>query len=339
MSEIVDLSPGELLIGLRAGDFSSREITSVYLERIEQLDPGLHAYLHVNREISLRQADEADRKLQEWRRGQDQDFPALTGLPLAVKDVLCVKEMPCTSGSMILEGYIPPFDATAVGRLKQAGVVILGKTNTDEFAMGSSTENSAYGVTFNPWDLERVPGGSSGGSASAVSARLAPVALGTDTGGSVRQPDSFCGVTGIKPTYGRVSRYGLVAYGSSLDVVGVLGCSAADILPIFEQMAGEDALDATTVDLPVPEINLRAGLPTWMVYGSGYRMSISSRGYKLRFAKGSWKPLSSSLNSAQKWKRSAFRIPNKPCRFTTWSPRLRLQRTWRDLTASVMGLA
>ena len=261
MSEIVDLSPGELLIGLRAGDFSSREITSVYLERIEQLDPGLHAYLHVNRGISLRQADEADRKLQEWRRGQDQDLPALTGLPLAVKDVLCVKEMPCTSGSMILEGYIPPFDATAVGRLKQAGVVILGKTNTDEFAMGSSTENSAYGVTFNPWDLERVPGGSSGGSASAVSARLAPVALGTDTGGSVRQPASFCGVTGIKPTYGRVSRYGLVAYGSSLDVVGVLGCSAADILPIFEQMAGKDALDATTVDLPVPEINLGVGAP------------------------------------------------------------------------------
>ena len=259
MSEIVDLSPGELLTGLRAGDFSSREITSAYLERIEQMDTTLNAFLHVNQDISLGQADHADRVLQAWRVDQDQEIPALTGLPLAVKDVLCVKDMPCTSGSKILEGYIPPYDATAVRRLKQAGVVILGKTNTDEFAMGSSTENSAYGTTRNPWDLERVPGGSSGGSACAAAARLAPAALGTDTGGSVRQPASFCGVTGIKPTYGRVSRYGLVAYGSSLDVVGVLGRSAADILSIFELMAGVDALDATTVDLPVPDIRLEAG--------------------------------------------------------------------------------
>ena len=261
MSEIVDLSLGELLIGLRAGDISSREVTSAYLARIERIDPKLHAFLHVNQDLSLQQADEADRKLQVWRRDPDQHLPDLTGLPLAVKDVLCVKDMPCTSGSKILEGYIPPFDATAVERLKQAGVIVLGKTNTDEFAMGSSTENSAYGHTCNPWDQERVPGGSSGGSASAVSARLAPVALGTDTGGSVRQPASFCGVTGIKPTYGRVSRYGLVAYGSSLDVVGILGCSAADILPIFELMAGVDRLDATTVDLPHPEIRLADGPP------------------------------------------------------------------------------
>ena len=203
MSEIVDLSPGELLTGLRAGDFSSREITSAYLERIEQMDTTLNAFLHVNQDISLGQADQADRVLQAWRVDQDQEIPALTGLPLAVKDVLCVKDMPCTSGSKILEGYIPPYDASAVRRLKQAGVVILGKTNTDEFAMGSSTENSAYGTTRNPWDLERVPGGSSGGSACAAAARLAPAALGTDTGGSVRQPAAFCGVTGIKPTYGR----------------------------------------------------------------------------------------------------------------------------------------
>jgi aspartyl-tRNA(Asn)/glutamyl-tRNA(Gln) amidotransferase subunit A len=258
MSELVDLSPGELLLGMRAGDFSSREITQAFLTNIEQRDPALHAFLHVNQQISLHQADQADQKLIAWRRNQEQDLPALLGLPIAVKDVLCVKEMPCTSGSKILEGFIPPFDATVVNRLKQAGVVILGKTNTDEFAMGSSTENSAYGPTRNPWDLECVPGGSSGGSAAAVSAQLAPVALGTDTGGSVRQPASFCGVTGIKPTYGRISRYGLVAYGSSLDVVGVLGRSVDDILPLFMSMAGVDTFDATTIDQPLPEINFKS---------------------------------------------------------------------------------
>jgi aspartyl-tRNA(Asn)/glutamyl-tRNA(Gln) amidotransferase subunit A len=194
----------------------------------------------------------------------------LVGIPLAVKDVLCVAGVPCTCGSRILQGFIPPYHATSVERLLAAGMVLLGKTNTDEFAMGSSTENSAYGVTHNPWDLQRVPGGSSGGSAAAVAACLAPVALGTDTGGSVRQPAAFCGVTGLKPTYGRVSRYGLVAYGSSLDAVGALGRDAADVALVFQAMAGGDRRDATSLDLPLPELDfagpgdlsgLRVGIP------------------------------------------------------------------------------
>ena len=179
--------------------------------------------------------------------------PALLGLPLAVKDVLCLAGTRATCGSKILENFVPPFNATAVQKLLDAGVVPLGKTNTDEFAMGSSTENSAYGVTHNPWDLTRVPGGSSGGSAAAAAARLAPAALGTDTGGSVRQPASFCGVTGIKPTYGRVSRYGLIAYGSSLDSVGVLARTAEDVEIIFRLMAGFDERDATSSDAPVAD--------------------------------------------------------------------------------------
>jgi aspartyl-tRNA(Asn)/glutamyl-tRNA(Gln) amidotransferase subunit A len=256
MSGLVDLSLGEMIAALRTGEISSRELTQAYLDRIEYLEPTLHAFLTLTSEKALAQADDADRRINAWRTDTDQLLPALSGLPIAVKDVLCVNDVRCTCGSRILENFVPPFDATTVERLRSAGVIILGKTNTDEFAMGSSTENSAYGPTHNPWDIERVPGGSSGGSAAAVAARLAPLALGTDTGGSVRQPASFCGVTGIKPTYGRVSRYGLVAYGSSLDVVGALGRSVADLALFFTICAGLDPLDATTVDLPVPTIEL-----------------------------------------------------------------------------------
>lgn len=256
MPQPFELSLPEMVAALRAGDLSSRQLTQIYLERIERLNPLLNAFLTLADELALARAAEADRQLAAWRRDRTQPLPPLLGVPLAVKDVLCVADVRCTCGSRILENFIPPFSATAVRRLQDAGMVILGKTNTDEFAMGSSTENSAYGVTHNPWDLQRVPGGSSGGSAAAVAAYLAPVALGTDTGGSVRQPAAFCGVTGLKPTYGRVSRFGLVAYGSSLDVVGVLGRSAADLVPVFTIMAGKDPLDATTVDLPVPEVRL-----------------------------------------------------------------------------------
>ena len=270
MPELTDLSVLEARQALRAGKITSRLLVAAYLERISRLDTRLHAFLAVASESALEQAEAADRRLQAWRENPDEPLPGLMGIPVAVKDVLCVAGMPCTCGSHILEGFIPPYHATAVERLLAAGAVILGKTNTDEFAMGSSTENSAYGVTQNPWDPQRVPGGSSGGSAAAVAARLALAALGTDTGGSVRQPASFCGITGLKPTYGRVSRYGLVAYCSSLDVVGVLWRDAQDVALVFSQIAGYDPRDATALDLPVPELfpaeragmaGLRVGVP------------------------------------------------------------------------------
>jgi aspartyl-tRNA(Asn)/glutamyl-tRNA(Gln) amidotransferase subunit A len=253
MGELTGFSVAECRNLLSTRKISSVELTRAYLERIEALEPRLHAFITLCPESALLQAEVAD-KLRKAENGKD--LPYLLGVPIAVKDVLSVRGIRCTGGSKILENYIPPYTATSVQRLLDAGVVILGKTNTDEFAMGSSTENSAYGVTHNPWELARVPGGSSGGSAAAVAARMIPAALGTDTGGSVRQPASFCGVTGLKPTYGRVSRYGLLAYGSSLDSVGALASSAQDIVSLFEIMAGHDPRDATSAEMEVARIDL-----------------------------------------------------------------------------------
>jgi aspartyl-tRNA(Asn)/glutamyl-tRNA(Gln) amidotransferase subunit A len=257
MPGLTELTLDQVTTGFRSGELCSRELTQAYLEHIERLDSKLHAFLTITPELALAQAEAADRRWAAWRKEQNSLLPQLLGVPLAVKDVLCVAGVRCTCGSRILENFIPPYNATVVERLLEAGMVVLGKTNTDEFAMGSSTENSAYGVTHNPWNLERVPGGSSGGSATAVAASLAPVALGTDTGGSVRHPAAFCGITALKPSYGRVSRYGLVAFGSSLDVVGAFGHTAADVAALFLTMAGHDPLDSTTMELPVPDINLK----------------------------------------------------------------------------------
>ncbi len=259
MPSLTDISLLEAASALRKGDFSSVELTEACLERIEALEPQIHAFLAQTPDLAISQAKAADQRLQEWRKNTEEPLPLTLGIPVAIKDVLCLEGIPTTCGSLILEDFRPPYSATSVARLIDNGVVILGKTNTDEFAMGSSTENSAYGTTHNPWDLDRVPGGSSGGSAAAVAAHMCFAALGTDTGGSVRQPASFCGITGLKTSYGRVSRYGLIAYGSSLDTVGALTRSAADLLPLFTAMAGHDPLDSTCMPDPVPEINLDDG--------------------------------------------------------------------------------
>jgi len=256
-ANLIDLSLIQIRAGLRFGEYSCVDVMQAFIDRIDAINPQVHAFITLLPEDALKAARKADSLYSTARKNHDlASLPPLLGLPMAVKDLVAVKDVRCTCGSPILDNFIAPFTATAVQKLLDAGVIILGKTNTDEFAMGSSTETSASGPTFNPWDLTRVPGGSSGGSAAAVAAHMVPAAIGTDTGGSVRQPASFCGVTGIKPTYGRVSRYGLVAYGSSLDTMGVLTHSAEDAALLFSIMAGFDPRDATTVKVPVPSIDL-----------------------------------------------------------------------------------
>ena len=258
MTKLTDLTVKEAVDALANGQISSRELTKAFLDRISEHEAEIHAFITTTPEMALEMADGADTKRVQLNKAGE-TVPPLLGLPLAIKDVLCVDGVRATCGSKILEQFKPPFNATVVEKLLDAGIVVLGKTNTDEFAMGSSTENSAYGVTHNPWNVNRVPGGSSGGSAAAVTAKFSPAALGTDTGGSVRQPASFCGVTGIKPTYGRVSRYGLIAYGSSLDTVGVLARTAEDVETIFRLTAGFDDRDATTINIPVANAACKDG--------------------------------------------------------------------------------
>ena len=272
---------------LRKGEISSVELTCAILARIQEVDPLVRAYLTVLADAALAEARAADSK----RRALGDESAALPylGVPIAIKDVICVSGAPTTCGSRMLENFFSPFEATVIDKIRAAGLVILGKTNLDEFAMGSSTENSAYFSTHNPWDLARVPGGSSGGSAAAVAANLTPLALGSDTGGSVRQPAALCGVVGIKPSYGRVSRYGLVAYASSLDQIGTLAYGVTDAAILLSIIAGHDHRDSTSMAVAAPGMDwlrswdcqpdlkgLRVGVPR-EYFGEGLQPEVGER--------------------------------------------------------------
>src|SRR5690242_8236320 len=274
----------ELAEALAAGETTSVELTQAHLDRIADVDGAVHAFLHVDAEGALAQAAASD-----TRRAAGAAASTLDGVPIAVKDVLATQGLPTTCGSKILEGWIPPYDATVVARIKAAGLPILGKTNMDEFAMGSSTEHSAYGPTHNPWDLDRIPGGSGGGSAAAVAAFEAPLALGTDTGGSIRQPGAVTGTVGVKPTYGGVSRYGLVALANSLDQVGPVTRTVLDAALLHELIGGHDPLDSTSIDQPLPALvaasrrgaegdltGLRVGVITELA-GDGWQPGVMAR--------------------------------------------------------------
>jgi aspartyl-tRNA(Asn)/glutamyl-tRNA(Gln) amidotransferase subunit A len=249
VSELIRKSASELAELLDSRAASSVEIVDAHLARIEDVDATIHAFLHVDADGARATARDIDA-----RRAAGESLPTLAGVPIAVKDVLCTKGLPTTAGSRILDGWIAPYDATVTARLKAAGLPILGKTNMDEFAMGSSTEHSGYGPTRNPWDTERIPGGSGGGSAAAVAAFEAPLAIGTDTGGSIRQPAAMTGSVGVKPTYGGVSRYGLIALASSLDQAGPCTRTVLDAALLHEVIAGHDPLDSTSIDGPVPAV-------------------------------------------------------------------------------------
>ncbi len=273
------MSIAQLQQGLRDKAFSSAELTRAYLDRIATLDARYNCYITVDTEAALGAAEQADQRLATGDSG------ALTGIPIAHKDIFCTRGLRTSCGSKMLDNFVPPYDATVITRLREQGAIVLGKTNMDEFAMGSSNETSFYGPTRNPWNDSLVPGGSSGGSAAAVAARLAPAATGTDTGGSIRQPAAFCGITGLKPTYGRVSRLGMVAFASSLDQGGPMAGSAQDCALLLGAMAGHDPLDSTSAQVPVDDYSasleeplhgLKIGLPR-EYFGDGLESATAER--------------------------------------------------------------
>ncbi len=279
--ELTRQTAAGLAAALAAGEVSAVEVTQAHLDRIDAVDGRVKAFLHVAAEQALQAARAVDGK-----RAAGEPLGPLAGVPIAHKDVFTTADMPTTCGSKILEGWQPPYDATVTRRLREAGMIILGKTNMDEFAMGSSTENSAFGPSHNPWDLDRVPGGSSGGSSAAVAAFEAPLGTGTDTGGSIRQPGAVCGIVGVKPTYGGSSRYGLIAFASSLDTPGPLARTVLDAALLHEAMSGHDPCDSTSLDAGVPPVvaaarqadvsGLRVGVVTELG-GEGYQPGVMQR--------------------------------------------------------------
>ncbi|MBB5116815.1 glutamyl-tRNA amidotransferase [Streptomyces eurocidicus] len=281
MTDLIKLTAAEIAAKIASGEVTAVQVTEAHLARIEAVDEKVNAFLHVDREGALAQARAVDEK-----RARGEKLGPLAGVPLALKDIFTTKGIPTTVGSKILEGWIPPYDATLTRRLKEADVVILGKTNMDEFAMGSSTENSAYGPTGNPWDLTKIPGGSGGGSSAALASYEAPLAIGTDTGGSIRQPAAVTGTVGVKPTYGAVSRYGMVAFSSSLDQGGPCARTVLDAALLHEVIAGHDPLDSTSIDAPVPPVveaarngdvkGMRVGVVK-QFRGEGYQAGVLQR--------------------------------------------------------------
>jgi aspartyl-tRNA(Asn)/glutamyl-tRNA(Gln) amidotransferase subunit A len=282
--DLIRATAAETAAAIASGDVSAVEVTQGHLDRISAVDERVHAFLHVDADGALAAA-----KIVDERRAAGESAGPLAGVPLALKDVIVTAGLPTTCGSRILDGWIPPYDATITTKLRAAGVVVLGKSNMDEFAMGSSTENSAFGPSHNPWDLARVPGGSSGGSSAAVAAYEAPLGIGTDTGGSIRQPAAVCGLVGHKPTYGGVSRYGLVAFSSSLDQAGPLARTVLDAALLHEVIGGHDPADSTSIDAPLPALadaarrgaagdlsGVRVGVVTELG-GAGYQPAVTQR--------------------------------------------------------------
>ncbi|WP_432013479.1 Asp-tRNA(Asn)/Glu-tRNA(Gln) amidotransferase subunit GatA [Streptomyces cucumeris] len=281
MADLIRYTAAEIAAKVASGELTAVEVTEAHLARIEAVDEKVHAFLHVDREGALAQARAVDEQ-----RERGEELGPLAGVPLALKDIFTTRGIPTTVGSKILEGWLPPYDATVTRRLRDAGVIVLGKTNMDEFAMGSSTENSAYGPTGNPWDLTRIPGGSGGGSSASLASFQAPLAIGTDTGGSIRQPAAVTGTVGVKPTYGGVSRYGMVAFSSSLDQGGPCARTVLDAALLHEVIAGHDPLDSTSIAAPVPPVveaarngsvqGMRIGVVKEFA-GEGYQAGVMQR--------------------------------------------------------------